>query len=88
MEAALRNVALRGDKVLALKSGRFAVDWATAPRGSARVEVLKGNWRHAARQTEVERRLRRDASPGVVNDIASIGRAVRAAQQSMPRVPT
>jgi len=94
-EAALTNVLSRGDKVLVLESGKFAVDWGdAAARLGLEVEVLKGDWRHAVCPGEVERRLRQDragtikailalqidTSTGVVNDIAAIGRAVRAAQ--------
>ena len=94
-EAALSNVLSRGDKVLALESGKFAVDWGdAAARMGLEVEVLKGDWRHAVRPDEVERRLRQDrggtikailalqidTSTGVVNDIAAIGQAVKAAQ--------
>jgi alanine-glyoxylate transaminase / serine-glyoxylate transaminase / serine-pyruvate transaminase len=94
-EAALTNVLSRGDKVLVLESGKFAVDWGdAAARLGLEVEVLKGDWRHAVRPGEVERRLRQDragtikailalqidTSTGVVSDIAAIGHAVRAAQ--------
>jgi len=94
-EAALSNVLSRGDKVLVLESGKFAVDWGEAAAGlGPQVEVLKGNWRHAVRPAEVERRLCQDragtikailalqidTSTGVVNDIAAIGQAVKAAQ--------
>ena len=94
-EAALSNVLSRGDKVLALESGKFAVDWGdAAARLGLEVEVLKGDWRHAVRPAEVERRLRQDSggtikailalqidtSTGVVNDIAAISQAVRAPQ--------
>jgi alanine-glyoxylate transaminase / serine-glyoxylate transaminase / serine-pyruvate transaminase len=94
-EAALTNVLSRGDKVLVLESGKFAVDWgAAAARLGLEVEVLKGDWRHAVRPTEVEGRLRQDrggtikailvlqidTSTGVVNDIAAIGQAVKTAQ--------
>ena len=49
-EAALSNVLSRGDKVLALESGKFAVDWGdAAARLGLEVEVLKGDWRHAVR---------------------------------------
>jgi alanine-glyoxylate transaminase/serine-glyoxylate transaminase/serine-pyruvate transaminase len=94
-EAALSNVLSRGDKLLALESGKFAVDWGdAAARMGLEVEVLKGDWRHAVRPDEVEQRLRQDkggtikailalqidTSTGVVNDIAAIGQAVKAAQ--------
>src|ERR1700683_5164253 len=60
-EAALTNVLSRGDKVLVLESGRFAIGWgAAAAAVGARVEVLKGDWRRAVRPAEVEARLRQD----------------------------
>jgi alanine-glyoxylate transaminase/serine-glyoxylate transaminase/serine-pyruvate transaminase len=96
-EAALTNVLSKGDKVLVLESGRFAVDWGdAAARLGVNIEVLKGNWRRAVDPVEVERRLRADksgaikailavqvdTSSGVYNDIASIGQAIRAAQHN------
>ena len=58
-EAALTNVLSRGDKVLVLESGRFAVGWGNAARRmGAEVEVLKGDWRRAVQPAEVEARLR------------------------------
>jgi alanine-glyoxylate transaminase/serine-glyoxylate transaminase/serine-pyruvate transaminase len=93
-EAALSNVLSRGDQVLVLESGRFAVGWGDAARRmGAEVELLKGGWRRAIRPDEVEARLRQDkahrikailavqvdTASGVVNDIAAIGRAIRAA---------
>jgi alanine-glyoxylate transaminase/serine-glyoxylate transaminase/serine-pyruvate transaminase len=59
----------------------------------AEVEVLKGDWRRAVRPDEVEARLRADknhdikailvaqvdTASGVVNDIAAIGKAIKAA---------
>ena len=93
-EAALTNVLSKGDKVLVLESGRFAVGWGDAAAFlGAEVEVLKGDGRRAVRPAEVEERLREDGagkikailvahidtSSGVVNDIETIGKAVRAA---------
>jgi len=93
-EAALSNVLSRGDKVLVLESGRFAVGWGQAASlMGAEVEVLKGDWRRAVRPEEVEARLKRDkehsikailvaqidTASGVVNDIEAIGKAIRAA---------
>jgi alanine-glyoxylate transaminase / serine-glyoxylate transaminase / serine-pyruvate transaminase len=55
-EAALTNVLSKGDKVLVLESGRFAVDWGdAAARLGVNVEVLNGNWRRAVDPLEVER---------------------------------
>jgi alanine-glyoxylate transaminase/serine-glyoxylate transaminase/serine-pyruvate transaminase len=94
-EAALTNVLSRGDKILVLESGKFAVDWGDAAgRLGAEVEVLKGDWRRAVRPQEVEARLRADTgntikavltvqietSTGVGNDIAAIGAAIKAAR--------
>jgi alanine-glyoxylate transaminase/serine-glyoxylate transaminase/serine-pyruvate transaminase len=87
-------VLSKGDKILVLESGRFAVGWGNAAEVlGAEVEVLKGGWRRAVRADEVEGRLRADTqrkikailvahidtSSGVVNDIEAIGKAIRAA---------
>lgn len=94
-EAALTNVLSRGDKVLVLESGRFAVGWGDhARRMGAEVEVLKGDMRRAVRPEEVEARLKADkagaikavlvaqidTASGVVNDIEAISKAMRAAK--------
>ncbi len=94
-EAALTNVLSRGDKVLVLESGKFAIDWGdAAARLGIHVEVLKGDGRHAIRPAEVEARLHEDkagsikavlavqidTSSSVVNDIAAIGHAIRSAR--------
>jgi alanine-glyoxylate transaminase / serine-glyoxylate transaminase / serine-pyruvate transaminase len=93
-EAALTNVLSRGEKILVLESGRFAVGWGnSAARMGVEVEVLPGDMRRAVRPAEVEARLRADkgatikavlvaqidTASGVVNDIAAIGQAIRAA---------
>ena len=93
-EASLSNVLSRGDKVLVLESGRFAIGWGNAAQlMGAELEVLKGDWRRAVRPDEVEARLRADkthkikailvaqvdTASGVVNDIAAIGKAIKAA---------
>jgi alanine-glyoxylate transaminase/serine-glyoxylate transaminase/serine-pyruvate transaminase len=92
-EAALSNVLSRGDKLLVLESGRFAMGWGNAARMmGAEVEVLKGNWRRAIRPAEVEARLRADkdhtikaivavqvdTASGAYNDIEAIGKAIKA----------
>jgi len=91
-EAALSNVLSRGDKVLVLESGRFAIGWGNAAAAmGAEVEVLKGDWRRAVRPAEVEARLRQDkdhsikaivavqvdTASGAYNDIEAIGRAIK-----------
>jgi alanine-glyoxylate transaminase/serine-glyoxylate transaminase/serine-pyruvate transaminase len=93
-EATLSNVLSRGDKVLVLESGRFAINWGNAAAAmGAEVEVLKGDWRRAIRPAEVEQRLRQDKShsikavlavqvdtaSGAYNDIEAIGKAIKAA---------
>jgi alanine-glyoxylate transaminase/serine-glyoxylate transaminase/serine-pyruvate transaminase len=93
-EAALSNVLSRGDKVLVLESGRFAVGWGNAAAAmGAEVEVLQGDWRRAVRPEEVEARLRADktheikailvaqidTASGVCNDVEAIGKAIKAA---------
>src|SRR5258706_8689980 len=63
-EAALTNVLSKGDKVLVLESGRFAVGWGNAAAFlGAEVDVLKGEWDRAVRPAEVEARLKR-TKPG------------------------
>src|ERR1700733_12859148 len=94
-EAALSNVLSRGDKVLVLESGRFAIGWGHAAAAmGADVEILKGDWRRAVRPADVEARLRADkggatkailavqieTSTGVANDVAAIGHAIKAAR--------
>ena len=93
-EAALTNVLSKGDKILVLESGRFALGWGNAAAFlGVEVEVLKGDWYRAVRPAEVEARLRNDkageikailvahidTSSGVVNDIEAIGQAIKAA---------
>jgi alanine-glyoxylate transaminase/serine-glyoxylate transaminase/serine-pyruvate transaminase len=93
-EASLTNVLSKGDKILVLESGRFAVGWGeNARRMGVEVEILKGDMRRAVRPSEVEARLRADkggaikailvaqidTASGVVNDIAAISEARRAA---------
>ena len=93
-EASLTNVLSRGDKILVLESGRFAVGWGEyARRLGVEVEILKGDIRRAVRPAEVEARLKSDkggsikailvtqvdTASGVVNDIAAISQARRAA---------
>ena len=94
-EAVLTNTLSRGDKILVLESGRFAIGWGDfAARLGIEVEVLAGDWSRAVRPSEVEARLagdktgtikavlvaQVDTASGVVNDIAAIGRAIKAAR--------
>jgi alanine-glyoxylate transaminase / serine-glyoxylate transaminase / serine-pyruvate transaminase len=94
-EAALTNVLSRGDKVLVLESGRFATSWGeAAAKLGVEAEILRGDWRRAVRPADVEERLREDkageikailvahidTASGVVNDIAAIGKAIKAAR--------
>jgi alanine-glyoxylate transaminase/serine-glyoxylate transaminase/serine-pyruvate transaminase len=91
-EATLTNVLSKGDKILVLESGRFAIGWGdNARRMGVEVEVLKGDMRRAVRPAEVEARLKADkdgaikavlvaqidTASGVVNDIEAIGQAMR-----------
>ena len=94
-EAAFTNVLSRGDKVLVLDSGRFAVGWGDmAGFMGADIEVLPGSWRSAVDPHKVEERLKRDTkgeikaimvvqidtASSVVNDIAAIRKAIDAAR--------
>lgn len=93
-EAAIANTLSRGDKVLVLESGRFAVGW--GEMGSimgVEVERLPCDWRCAVDPAQVEERLKRDTAgeikailvvqvdtaSGAVNDIPAIRRAIDAA---------
>jgi alanine-glyoxylate transaminase / serine-glyoxylate transaminase / serine-pyruvate transaminase len=93
-ESALSNVLSRGDSILVLESGRFAIGWGNAAAAmGVEVEVLKGDWRRAVRPDEVEARLRKDkdhtikailavqvdTASGAYNDIEAIGKAIKAA---------
>jgi alanine-glyoxylate transaminase/serine-glyoxylate transaminase/serine-pyruvate transaminase len=94
-EAALTNVLSRGDTVLALESGRFALGWGEmASMMGVEVEVLKGDWRRAVDPAALGERLARDkghtikavlvvqidTASGVVNDIPAIRAAMTAAK--------
>jgi len=94
-EAALTNVLSRGNTVLVLESGVFAVGWGDmAGMMGVKVEVLKGDWRRAVTPAAVTQRLAADTAheidailvvqidtaSGVVNDIAAIRRAITAAR--------
>src|SRR5918994_1627043 len=91
-EAALTNVLSRGDKVLVLESGRFAIAWGEAAKMlGAQVEVLSGDIRRAVQPDAVEAKLKADRSmkailvtqvdtaSGVQNDIEAVGKARDAA---------
>jgi len=93
-EATVTNVLSKGDKILVLESGRFAINWGeSARRMGVEVEILKGDMRRAVRPAEVEARLKADkdgtikaimvaqidTATGVVNDIPAIAQAVRGA---------
>jgi len=61
-EAALTNVLSRGDRILVLASGRFALGWGDMARKlGVEVEILEGDQRRAVRPAAVAARLRRDA---------------------------
>lgn len=94
-EAALVNLFSPGDKVLAVESGYFSVNWAM--RGEAfglDVETLPNDWRRAADPAKLEARLRADkehqikavlavhneTSTGVAHPIAAMRKAIDAAQ--------
>lgn len=94
-EAALTNVLSRGDKILVLASGRFAIGWGEMARFmGVDVEVLEGSWRAAVDPAAVEERLRRDTghtikavlvvqidtASGVANDIPAIREAIDSAR--------
>jgi alanine-glyoxylate transaminase/serine-glyoxylate transaminase/serine-pyruvate transaminase len=64
-EASLTNVLSKGDKILVLESGRFAIGWGeSARRMGVEVEILKGDMRRAVRPAELEARLKADKGSG------------------------
>ncbi|MDA7948219.1 MAG: aminotransferase class V-fold PLP-dependent enzyme [Hyphomicrobiaceae bacterium] len=92
-EMALTNTLCRGDHVLVLESGRFAIGWGNQANVlGAEIEVLNAPARGAIDPQAVEERLRADTdhkikavlavqvdtASGVWNDIAEIGRVIRA----------
>lgn len=93
-EMALTNTLSRGDTVLVLASGRFALGWGDqAKMLGAQVEVLHAPDRSPVDPDAIEQRLRADTghkikailvvqvdtASSVWNDIAAIGRAITAA---------
>ena len=90
-EAAFTNVLSKGDKVLVLESGRFAIGWGEmATMLGGEVEVLPGSMRRAVDPAKVEARLKADKAHAIkaimvvqidtasscVNDIPAIRRAI------------
>ncbi|QFT28931.1 Soluble hydrogenase 42 kDa subunit [Labrenzia sp. THAF82] len=93
-DAALCNTLRRGDKVLVLESGRFALGWGEAGQiNGLNVEVLPGSWEKSVDPKLLENRLAMDKSheiravlvvqvdtaSGVWNDIAALRQAIDAA---------
>jgi alanine-glyoxylate transaminase/serine-glyoxylate transaminase/serine-pyruvate transaminase len=93
-EMALTNTLRRGDKVLVLESGRFAIGWGEqAKMLGCEVELLRARPRGPVDPAAVEARLRADkdhairavlvvqidTASGVWNDVAAIRRAIDAA---------
>ncbi len=93
-DAALCNTLNRGDRILVLESGRFAIGWGEAAELlGLEVEVLPGAWDRGVDPARLEERLKRDTAheiaailvvqvdtaSGVWNDIASLRKAIDAA---------
>jgi alanine-glyoxylate transaminase/serine-glyoxylate transaminase/serine-pyruvate transaminase len=94
-EAAVSNVLSKGDKVLVLESGRFAIGWGEMARMmGAEIELLPQDIRRAVDPAAVAARLTQDkghsikailvvhidTASGVVNDLVAIRNAIDAAQ--------
>src|SRR6185436_14827194 len=90
-EAALTNVLSRGETVLVLESGLFALGWGDMARMmGVKVEVVKGDPRRAVDPAALAQRLAADTAreikailvvqidtaSGVVNDVAALHRAI------------
>ena len=98
-EAALTNVLTRGDKVLVLESGRFALGWGEyapharrrggdparrySPRGATRRRSRRGSRPTRAGTIKAILVVQVDTASGVVNDIPAIGK--RCARPAMTR---
>ncbi len=93
-EASIANVLSRGDTILILESGRFAVGWGDFAKSMGiNVERVPGDWRRAVDPAKVEETLRADTenkikavlvvqvdtASGCVNDIPAIRAAMDAA---------
>jgi alanine-glyoxylate transaminase/serine-glyoxylate transaminase/serine-pyruvate transaminase len=93
-EGALTNVLSRGDQVLVLASGRFAMGWGEACGiHGVKVEVVPRDWREAIDPEMVRARLAADTghaikavlmvqvdtASGVVNDVPAVRAAIDAA---------
>ena len=94
-EAAFTNVLSKGDTILVLESGRFAIGWGNmASMLGAEIEVLAQDIRRAVDPAAVEARLKKDkahkikaimvvqvdTASGVVNDLPAIRKAIDAAK--------
>ncbi len=90
-QMAINNTLSRGDEILVLESGRFAVIWGEmATQSGVKVEVLPGGDRHAVDVAALAERLaadvdhrikavlcvQTDTASGVINDVPAIRRAV------------
>lgn len=93
-DSAVCNTLNRGDKILVLESGRFALGWGEASAiAGLDVEILPGAWDRGVDPAKLEARLREDkaheiaailvvqvdTASGVWNDIAALRRAIDAA---------
>jgi len=93
-DAALCNTLKRGDKILVLESGRFALGWGEAAEvAGLQAEILPGSWDRSVEPARLEERLRQDinneisailvvqvdTASGVWNDIAALRKAIDAA---------
>jgi alanine-glyoxylate transaminase/serine-glyoxylate transaminase/serine-pyruvate transaminase len=94
-EAAVSNVLSRGETILVLESGLFAVAWGDMARMmGVKTEILKGDYRRAVDPRAVAQRLQADTAheikavllvhidtaSGVVNDIEAVRAAMDAAR--------
>src|SRR5512132_1337047 len=65
-EAALVNTLSPGDRVVMAETGQFAALWRKlAERLGLAVDFIPGDWRHGANPSEIEARLRADASGAI-----------------------
>jgi len=90
-DAAISNTLARGDKVLILESGHFALDWGvSATARGLNVEILPGSWHQSVDLEALRNRLAADpageikavltvqvdTASGVLNDVAGMRRVL------------
>jgi len=96
MEAAVVNLASRGDTLLTVQGGKFGERWTEIAKAfCVDVEVIDVEWGQAVDPTEIEKRLKAnprikavfttlcETSTGVTTDIEAIGKITKGSQAAL-----